>query len=529
MNIVEILQQHAAAYGERAAIVDRRGTLTFRALDEASARVAARLEGMGLRAGDPALILCPMSGDLYATLLGVFRLGAVATFVDPSAGRAHLERCCRLLPPRVFLGSAKARLLRLVSPAIRAIPRHAIVGTRIPGLTCVTSRMDGPQRTAIAASRADTPALVTFTSGSTGEPKAAVRTHGFLLAQHDVLQHSLALAPGEVDLTTLPIFVLANLASGVTSVIPDADLRRPGAIDPGPLLDQIDRLRPSRVAASPALLERLATHARGSGRSLSTFARIFTGGAPVFPRLLAQLQALAPEAKVTAVFGSTEAEPIAHVAWHEVTDADRAAMRTGAGLLTGRPVASIEVRILPDRWGQPLAPLTRAELDMLALPPDAPGEIVVSGPHVLTGYLHGRGDEETKFEVDGRRWHRTGDAGYLDREGRLWLLGRCSATIDDGAGRVYPFAVECALHDVAGVRRTAFLAHRGRRLLVAELEPETGQPAGGASGIEAALRTASAWAMPEAVVILPRIPVDARHNAKIDYPALGALLDRRNL
>ena len=146
-------------------------------------------------------------------------------------------------------------------------------------------------------------------------------------------------------------------------------------------------------------------------------------------------------------------------------------MRTGAGLLTGHPVPSIQLRIVPDQWGQPIAPLTSSELDALALPPGEPGEIVVSGPHVLTGYLHGQGDEETKFDVDGRRWHRTGDAGYLDAGGRLWLLGRCSARIDDGRGRVYPFAVECALDGIAGVKRTAFLAHGGRRLLVAELEP----------------------------------------------------------
>ena len=83
------------------------------------------------------------------------------------------------------------------------------------------------------AATTETPALVTFTSGSTGAPKAAVRTHGFLLEQHRVLAESLRLTPDDLDLTTLPIFVLANLGSGVCSLIPDADLRHPGAIEPG--------------------------------------------------------------------------------------------------------------------------------------------------------------------------------------------------------------------------------------------------------------------------------------------------------
>ena len=127
-----------------------------------------------------------------------------------------------------------------------------------------------PARAQVAPVDEQTPALVTFTSGSTGEPKAAVRTHGFLLAQHAVLEESLSLAPGEVDLTTLPIFVLANLASGVTSVIPDADLRYPGRIEPGPVFEQLRQLDRTthrlvgrtRIAASPALLARLAAHTR---------------------------------------------------------------------------------------------------------------------------------------------------------------------------------------------------------------------------------------------------------------------------
>jgi acyl-CoA synthetase (AMP-forming)/AMP-acid ligase II len=62
------------------------------------------------------------------------------------------------------------------------------------------------------------------------------------------------------------------------------------------------------------------------------------------------------------------------------------------------------------------------------------GEVVLTGDHVLKGYLHGKCDRETKFEVDGERWHRTGDAGYFDKEGRLWLVGRCNVRIEDDKG-----------------------------------------------------------------------------------------------
>ena len=142
---------------------------------------------------------------------------------------------------------------------------------------------------------------------------------------------------------------------------------------------------------------------------------------------------------------------------------------------------------------------------------------MVSGAHVLSGYLHGHGDEETKFSVDGTRWHRTGDAGYLDERGRLWLLGRCSARIEDAHGSLYPFTVECAAHEHPGVQRAAVILHQGKRLLAVEL-------VAGANVDE--LKKSLAWARIDIIRAFEKLPVDKRHNAKIDYPALREMLKR---
>jgi acyl-CoA synthetase (AMP-forming)/AMP-acid ligase II len=344
-----------------------------------------------------------------------------------------------------------------------------------------------------------------------------VRTHGFLVAQHRALVESLALAPGEVDLTTLPVFVLANLASGVTSVIPDADLRAPGAISPAKVLEQIRTTQATRTVASPAFLERLVTCEDGPGDSLNTFRHIFTGGAPVFPPVLDAIAAVAPHASVVAVYGSTEAEPIAEIDRRDIEPADRLAMQGGAGLLAGMPAPSIQLRILTDRWDTPVGPWRLDDLERESLGAGLVGEIVVCGEHVLTGYLDGVGDEETKIRVDDRVWHRTGDAGYLDQRGRLWLLGRCSAKVSDSGGVLYPFAVECAASDVAGVRRSAFVLHREQRILVVESEK-------GAASPRDMLMTQLAWARLADVLTVRHIPVDRRHNAKVDYPALRRML-----
>src|SRR5262249_47206351 len=262
----------------------------------------------------------------------------------------------------------------------------------------------------------------------------------------------------------------------------------------------------------------LADHWLKRGEQLNSFKRIYTGGAPVFPRTLDKLRAVAPQAEVVAVYGSTEAEPIAHIARCEMMAEDIGAMLGGHGLLAGRPVPEIKLRILRDRWGEPVGPFTRAEFEAACARTGEPGEIVVSGDHVLSGYWRGQGNEETKFKVDGDVWHRTGDAGYVDEAGRLWLLGRSEARINDARGALYPFTVECAASHHAGVRRAAVVAREGRRLLVIE-------PADDGQAPELAeLRRSLAWAQVDEMRWMKRIPVDRRHNAKIDYPGLRRLL-----
>ena len=391
MNIATILRERAHASGDAPAIVERSGAIGFAALDRAAARAAADLTASGLGPGDHVLVLVPVSIPLYAVLVGLFRMGGTAVLLDPSAGRQHIERCCALARPRGFVGAPMAHLLRIVSRAMRAIPIALTAGGRLPGVRHVSIDGNAPDGS-IAAVTPETPALLTFTSGSTGEPKGVVRSHGFLRAQHRVLEDALGLRAGELQLTALPVFVLSNLATGVTSVLPDADLRRPGDIDAAPVLFQIRTLGAQSIVASPAMLERLAEGARSTG-DLAGVERIFTGGAPVFPRVLRALRGVAPRAALVAVYGSTEAEPIARIAFDDMSDADLAAMRAGAGLLAGIPVPGTDVRVIADRVGTPIGPFTAAAFDDERLPAGQAGEIVVAGDHVLTAYLHGRGRE----------------------------------------------------------------------------------------------------------------------------------------
>lgn len=513
MTIGEKLTEQARMRPDTLALIDdaQKCTLTFGQLEADVGRAAAWWNAQGIGRGDAVLVFVPMSADLYVALLALFRLGAVAMFLDPSAGPAHLERCCARLAPKALFAVPKAHLLRLRSPALREIPLKVATGVWLPWTT--RWPCDWNQGSAAdGVARPEDPALITFTSGSTGVPKAAVRTQAFLLAQYEALAPSLGLEPGDVDLATLPVFVLANLAAGVTTVIPAVDLRRPGAVDAAAIVRQIDRHQVTRMTASPAFFERLLEHAGSRHLTIPTLRKLHTGGAPVFPRLLAAMQSFAPQAEVTAVYGSTEAEPIAHLDASEITADDLAAMRAGHGLLAGTIESRIRLRILRDRWGRVRGETTETDLANEAVPAGETGEIVVTGAHVLKGYLGGLGDEETKFRVEGETWHRTGDAGCLDERGRLWLHGRCTARVEDARGSLYPFGVECVAMTFASMKRAAFIAHDGKRILIVQADEQRTDTA--------ALRDAVAWANVDDVRFIETMPVDARHNAKIDYPAL---------
>ena len=518
-NVVELFLAQARATPNAIALVDRRRgrdrSTTFAELEDRSARVATLLANRGIGAGSPVLLFHPPSAELYAVIIALFRLGAIAMVVDLSAGRGTLAAACREMPPAALFASGRALLLALASAPLRAIRVKLTSAPVALGAARLAAARRLPRRECVAGATDDAPALVTFTSGSTGLAKGAVRTHAVLAAQHEALG-GVAARTGERDLVSLPIVVLTNLGNGATSVIPEGDLRRPGAIPAATVLGQLTRHEVERITASPALVERLVTGAEAAGRGELRNVRIVTGGGPVFPDLVTRATSLTG-APLIAVYGSTEAEPIAHVTAAEMGEAELSAMRGGAGLLAGSPVRETTVRILPPTLDDDAA-MHGVLQGTMPVPPGTRGEIVVSGRHVVPGYLHGRGDAETKIHLDGTVWHRTGDAGYLDGGKRLWLLGRVAASLRDARGELHPFAVECAARLVAPGRRSVLAGHRGARILLVEGRLETSERSALAEGLR--------WALLDRIVDGVEIPLDRRHNSKVDYSALPALLDQ---
>jgi acyl-CoA synthetase (AMP-forming)/AMP-acid ligase II len=519
MNVIEMLRQRAGERPATVALVSGSGArekiATLRELDRMSARVANQLAELGINAGDRVIVFEPMGIPLYALLLGLFRTGAVAVLIDPSARLGMIERACRRAAPKLAILSPLAIPLRFLLRTLRSTPIR-VTQRWVPGSPSLDIDTTKPMRDEIESLRADAPALMTFTSGSTGEPKAAVRTHGFLRAQHSVVESSLEIHPGDVELTTLPVFVIANIASGITSVLPDARIQTPARINPKPVVSQVRRWEPNRALGSPSFFR---SFVRGwTADAPQPIRRVYSGGGPVFPAMIKEIRSRMPNTDVVIVYGSTEAEPISHISAGTISTEHWNGMGRGKGLLVGAPIPQIRMRTIKSAHGVPIKHMRSKQFDQIGCGPGEPGEIVVSGDHVLPGYLDGVGDEQTKFRVDGTVWHRTGDAGYVDRDGALWLLGRCEAVITDKHGNLYPFAVECCALQYEWITSAACLAWEGERTLLVT----TGRSASVEEKRE--LLEAISWAKLMHVMEVTRIPLDRRHNAKVEYPKLRELL-----
>lgn len=508
-NIAARLVARAALHPARLAIVDRSTRLTFAELAARVARVAGGLRQRGVQRGDRVLVFVPMSVELYVTLLGTLHAGAVAVFVDAWADRRRLEAAVRAAAPVAFVGSRRAQLLRLFSGAIRRIP-HAFTPR-----SAALARGAG---VAVAAVPPEWPALVTFTTGTTGPPKAAERSHGFLVAQHEALAAHLQPRMDDVDMPTLPVFVLNNLAAGVTSVIPDADPRRPAAIDPHRVYRQMLDERVTTSSGSPAFYERLAGWCERHDARLPLRA-LYTGGAPVLPPLARRLRdVVAGTAHV--VYGSTEAEPIAGITAAAMVELSA----QGEGLCVGPPIERIRVKLVrPVDDAIALGARGWAEWEVAA---GEAGEIVVSGAHVLAGYVNDpEAVRRNKIRDGAVVWHRTGDAARLDEAGRLWLLGRVRERVVRDDHTWWPLPAEVRALTVVGVTHAAYVgmpdgAHGRRAVLCVEADPREHDR------LAAPLAAAVApWPVDE-LRVLRHIPRDPRHASKTDLEALRAIIGR---
>ena len=525
-NTPAIIAPRAGLFGSSA--VDQ---TSYRELDEESDFYASGLREIGLTQGARVVLMVPPSLPFFALTFGMFKAGVVPVVLDPAMGRERLSACIARSEPVGFIGIPKAHIARRALGWGKGSIRANVVvghGAALMGLgDAHTVSLEALRALGVKRGRArlapvseDDTAAILFTSGSTGVPKGAVYSHGNFVAQVESIRTMYEIHPGEIDLPTFPLFALFDPALGMTTIIPRMDFTKPGSVNGADIVGAIQRFRVTNMFGSPALLDRVAEYAQAKGEKLPTLRRVITAGAPVTPRILERFSALlSPEARIHTPYGATESLPIATIDHRTVLDTTRAATDRGEGICVGQPVRTAKVFIMR---------IDDAPRETLGdeMPMGEVGEICVSGPQVTHAYF--RDAQNTALhkmkDAEERIWHRVGDVGYRDSNGRIWFCGRKAHRVVVGEKTYFSEQVEGPFNALSWVKRSAFVGakHDGRIAPTIILETWSGGvPAGNvALGFPPELIDA----MQGTLVSLrfhPRFPVDPRHNAKIDRDALA--------
>ncbi|TRW47492.1 alpha/beta fold hydrolase [Georgenia yuyongxinii] len=512
--------------------------------------LALGLADAGVRPGHRVSLLIPPGIDLTTALFASLRLGAIVVLADAGLGIKGLTRAVRGAGPDHIIGIEKAMVAArvlgwpgrkfVVGPTMQEVgytpPRTAHTRRRTFGIYGSTRELLG--RGAVladagavlpAAPDPDSDAAILFTSGSTGPAKGVVYTHRRLAAMRDAVAATYGLSPERSFVAGFAPFALLGTALGATSATPDMDVTAPATLTARALADAADAIDAYAVFCSPSALANVVRTGgdltAGQREALGRVRLVLSAGAPISSARLAQVGEVMPAAAAHTPYGMTEVLPLTDVSLEEVqaAEADAAARRVagaGGGSCVGSPVAGTQLRIVPlDEVGAATGAPTEE--------PGVTGEVLVTAPHLKDRYDRLWATQDHSATWPG--WHRTGDVGHLDAAGRLWIEGRLSHVIVTADGVVTPVQVENDVLGVRGVSRAAAVGVGpvGTQQLVVVVEtdpavhagarrPPALAPAGLARAVRAAVRRPVA-----AVLRVPQVPTDVRHNSKVERGRLA--------
>jgi acyl-CoA synthetase (AMP-forming)/AMP-acid ligase II len=348
------------------------------------------------------------------------------------------------------------------------------------------------------------------------------------------IQSTYEIQPGGIDLSCFTLFALFNSAMGVTTVLPEMDFSRPASADPNKLLAAANDWKVTQAFASPAVWRNLGEHCAKTCDRIDSLRQIFSCGAPVSADVLRSTLAIAaPNAKMHTPYGATECLPVATLEAAEVLGETAARTNEGAGVCVGRKFDSIQWRIIRIS-DEPIASIDDAE----QLPIGEIGELIVRGPQVSPRYVT-RTECNAEAKISDKRagassppsvWHRMGDVGYLDEQGRFWYCGRKSQRVETVDGPLFTECVEGVINSHPRVHRSALVEAvidgESMRVVWIELNSKCRSSLDFERTLDE-LRHEQPYCETtrriDAFLRRDTLPVDIRHNSKINREQLAVI------
>ena len=462
-----------------------------------AARVATYAEALhhrGVLRGERIAVLVPPSVDLIAVVYACWRIGAVAVIADRGLGLRGLKSAIRASRVSHVIGPVKAiaaaRLLRWA-------PRASMIQLSALASSPVVKKLEFVRAPEPSA---DDLAAVLFTSGATGPAKGVRYTHRQLYAQRDALQKTYNITPSDTFVAAFAPFALYGPALGIATGLADMDVTSPGTLTAAALDDSCRRVGATMVFASPAALANVVKTATTDMTHLRSVRLVMSAGAPVPIKTLQEVSVLCPNAELHTPYGMTEALPVA-----DVSLSDLARIGSGRGVCVGKPVIGCDVRIDHDTSELLVsAPWMSAGYDSLWFTQHNARPVVITDGHTVT-------------------WHRTGDVGHIDSEGNVWIEGRMVHVIHSARGSITPVPLEIAAEALPNVVRAAAVGvgPTDVQQIVMVVETVNGTEGPADTELTHAVRQALAPLTIASVWITKKLPVDIRHNSKIDRTAVS--------
>jgi 2-furoate---CoA ligase len=494
MLLRQMLELAAARHPDWPVVVDGDRRHTYAAWDARVNAVAQALRGLGVRRGDRVVQILKNREETCAIHMACQKLGAVNTPINFRWAAGEIEFCVNDAGARVVVCEDSTREVVLAAlPRFRSSPRLLHVGAdAAPAAERFADAVAAAPRRApdVAVSEQDI-ALMLYTSGTTGRPKGVPRSQRaeYAATVAHIIEHRYA--RGERTLGVMPLYHTMGMHSLTSMIALNGLFVAMPEWDAGAALALIARERLTCLFLVPTLYHMLAHHPQLAAHDLGSLRKLGYAGAPMLPGLVRTcLERFRPEVLVNH-YGSTEIYIFTtHAAGGE---------KPGCA---GRPAFHSALRIVRPE----AAPAVRPDE---TVPPGDTGEIIVSlaSPEAFAGY-HNRPEATARAIRDG--WYFTGDTGYLDGEGDLWVTGRVDDMIITGGENVHPVEVEEVLAghpDVADVAVAGLPDERWGQVVTAFVVPRRADLT--AADLDAHCRASERLARfkrPRRIVLVARIP-----------------------
>jgi acyl-CoA synthetase (AMP-forming)/AMP-acid ligase II len=528
-NLSKHLENNAKEFPSEIAIISDTKPHLKKSFDELHKDViycSSYFKKKGVQKKDRTLLMVKPGYELIVCCFALLYIGAIPIIIDPGMGIRSLLKCIKKTKATNLIGVNLAIWISsFFKKSFSALQLKVIVTKDF--LKDIKSSFDGVF-TSICDVQDDDLAAIVFTSGSTGPPKGVRYLHKNFNAQIRVLSEEFGIQKGELDLVTLPVFSLFNPALGVTSVIPEMNPTKPAKADTEKLVQAIVKYRVSSAFCSPVIGKKINDHCKINNVSLGSIKRIMLAGAPASPNLVCNLANRLPQGDVFIPYGATEALPVSYSNHHEITKLSRSII-DGEGSCLGKPVKGVSIQLIPVRN----SPIPNENEDTI-IPINnklETGEICVSGDTVTDGYDQMPGaTRDARFTFNSNVYHRMGDLGYWDEDHNLRFLGRKAECIQTESGPLETERCEHMFNNIDGVNRCALIGIGVEEIKEPSLVVEKSTQITDRilyHKIYSLLRKNFEKYGMKRVFFEKKLPVDARHNAKIHRLSLSKKWTKR--